>query len=851
MTQTRKTDFEDGTSGSAYTLDTLANGSGSVCSTTVAAHGTKCVKELGSGSYQYVQASLPSAASTFRVRYALAQNTALTANATDLQLYADTTSFAGTNRALQVFRSSANKFLIQDSTGTTLKTFTTSIPTDGSFLVLELQVVCGTSANATINARLYTSAAPATILETFSTTTATTTATIQSAHLGKVTSGAFTPSTGTTYHDDFWVDDVSSGWIGPVEHLIPDPVGITDAAARTIAAKRTPADPVGLLDVATRTVAMSRTIPDAIGISDTAALKRTSAPVTTQVRATDFEDGTNGSTYTFDTQANGSGLAATNTGQAFGSLCGKAVGSGSYQYDQANLPVPSSTFRVRFYFATDTAVTAAATITQLYSDTTSFGSTNRALQVFYSGGKFLVQDSTGATLRTFTNTIPTDGSYVVLELQGVCGTSGNATVNGKMYAAADPTTILDSFSTTTATTTATIQSCHLGKVTSGAYTPSTGANRFDGWQFDDGTGGWIGPYVGALGAVSVGITDAVARTIAVTRPVPDLVGITDQPTVRRAKLIADLVGVTDTASSTASTAHMIADAIGILDTPAGQAWTLAIALDPDAIGVTDHATPAVGGRRAPADVVGILDTAGSGRGKTVADIVGIVDAAAVKQLRSVANLLGLTDASVAVQALKRAPADAVGITDQVVRNASIRRTAADVIGLVDVAALAASANRAAADLLGISDHAATVVSHVAAVADLVGISDGRIVTLKPLVAATASDFVGITDAVTRALGAARSPADVVGILDAVVRGRVIGVTASVGLQDFATAALMLRRTTNDLVGIGDNTVVGQQLRRLIADLIAITGNAAAVEHRLRGFRVGRPSARWRAGAPTR
>lgn len=215
MTESISTDFEDGTPGSPYTLNTLANGSAANCTTAVAAHGTKAVVELGTAGYGYTQANFSVTKTTCRIRYAMAQDTALTADGIDLEVHSDTTNFGATSRTLQVVRKNTSFLRVLDSAGATVHSFTNTIPTDSSFIVVELQIVCGVSANATINGRIYTNAAPGTILDSFTTSTFTTLSAIQSVHLGKVTTAAYTPSTGKTYHDIFAVDDGSSGFIGP------------------------------------------------------------------------------------------------------------------------------------------------------------------------------------------------------------------------------------------------------------------------------------------------------------------------------------------------------------------------------------------------------------------------------------------------------------------------------------------------------------------------------------------------------------------------------------------------------------------------------------------------------------
>ena len=118
--QNRSTGYEDGTNTSVYTLDTPANGGGPTCTTTNPATGTKCVKELGSGSYQYTQANFATTSTTFRVRYYFAQDIALTADGIDFEIHSDTSSGGSTNRALQVVRKSTGVLRVLDNTGATV-----------------------------------------------------------------------------------------------------------------------------------------------------------------------------------------------------------------------------------------------------------------------------------------------------------------------------------------------------------------------------------------------------------------------------------------------------------------------------------------------------------------------------------------------------------------------------------------------------------------------------------------------------------------------------------------------------------------------------------------------------------
>lgn len=632
----------------------------------------------------------------------------------------------------------------------------------------------------------------------------------------------------------------------------------------------------------------------------------------TETRASNgLEAATLGATYTLDALANGAGavVSATAAPAPFTKSV-KELGSGSYQYTEANFSVGKSACRLRYAMAQDTTITSGPPDVEFHSDLTSFGATNLALKVVrLSTGALRVIDNAAATIHTFTNILPTNSTFVWVELLVVCGTAGTGLVSGRIYtlSATGVITILDSFPATACTTTATIQSAHIGKITTGAYTPSTGITYHAGIAMDDGSTGFIGPPItldllGLTDAIAltrtlvkadaVGLVDAASRSITVARTVADVVGLTDARALTRTRPVADVVGLADAASratsETRSAANPVgltdavsvvrvlhataadsvgvtdaativrsfhaapADNVGITDIGAPQALLIVNSIDADAIGITDAASKTRTSARTVADAEGLLDAARFTRTKPVADPAGIIDAVVVRRTTAQANPVGLTDTAAPVQANKRAPADNVGLTDAVVRNASIRRTVTDPVGITDAVNGTISTSRKPADPVGLVDTVAASIARTAHIADLVGLDDDVSTTIGSLSNRNISDQTGITDAITVTRGGARTQADVVGLTDAEHLARTIGVTASVGFQDFVTVTISSVRVINDAIGASDTTAGAQSRVRSISDSLGITDQAHghAVHHVLR-VRTGRPRTRWSAGPPRR
>lgn len=210
--------FEDGTVGSEYNIDTPANGAGAVYATVDNAHnshGSRAIRADSSASYQYVQKNLSVAVTDIAVRYYFYSDDLQAADYDDLRFYSTTTDANATNRAGGVRRVTGNKLRVFDSINAAAGLWTsTNALSINTYYRVELRIQCGTSGNATMSGGYYVGDST-TPVQTFSVTTATTTADILSIHIGKQQNAANTPSTMHTWYDDFAVDDAPTGLIGP------------------------------------------------------------------------------------------------------------------------------------------------------------------------------------------------------------------------------------------------------------------------------------------------------------------------------------------------------------------------------------------------------------------------------------------------------------------------------------------------------------------------------------------------------------------------------------------------------------------------------------------------------------
>ena len=209
-------DFEDGTVGSEYNIDTPANGNGAVSATVDnvhTGHGSRSIRADSSGSYQYVQKNLASAVTDIAVRYYMYGDAIQASDYDDLRLYSTITDANALNRAGGIRRVTGNYIRVFDNLGANVWTSSSALSINTMYRI-EIRIQCGTSGNAIMNGGYYVGDST-TAVQTFSISTATTTADILSIHLGKQQNAANTPSTMQTWYDDFAVDNAPTGLIGP------------------------------------------------------------------------------------------------------------------------------------------------------------------------------------------------------------------------------------------------------------------------------------------------------------------------------------------------------------------------------------------------------------------------------------------------------------------------------------------------------------------------------------------------------------------------------------------------------------------------------------------------------------
>lgn len=205
-----------------------------------------------------------------------------------------------------------------------------------------------------------------------------------------------------------------------------------------------------------------------------------------------FEDGVSGAPYVIDTPTSGS-IVADTANFAHGATSLRADYSGSGQYVQCNLPAASTDVAVRYYVYADAVNTVDSSELRIGSSTTLNDNATTALRMTRNtAGRLRLFGNGTSQIWTATDVLAADTWYRI-ELRVQCGTSGNAVVSGA-YFVGDSTTPVQTFGTSTATTTATVACVRMGKVNNPVINPSTGHMWFDDLAIDDAPGGLIGPY---------------------------------------------------------------------------------------------------------------------------------------------------------------------------------------------------------------------------------------------------------------------------------------------------------------------------------------------------------------------
>jgi len=226
-------------------------------------------------------------------------------------------------------------------------------------------------------------------------------------------------------------------------------------------------------------------------------------------------------------------------------------------------------------------------------------------------------------------------------------------------------------------------------------------------------------------ADSMGMTDDASRLFVCLRIISDAQGLTDGMALRRASVISDLLGLTDSFSQIS--AYM--------------------RTNQDDLGMSDSVLKLFAMVRAVSDNVGLTDSYSSAWTvlRTIDDAMGLADLMEYEGIgavvRVIGDVLGMTDARSKVHIALRTLAESLGTTDSVVRLFAVSRLVSDAEGISDNQAL------------------------------------GRLMTI--------SETLGISDSVTRLVGYLRTQNDDVGVLDAILRISVAlrTVNDSMGLTD--------------------------------------------------------------------
>ena len=211
------TDFDDGTPGSAYIIDTPAQGStvAAKADNTQAAHGGLSIKVSGDLTYQYVQKNFAAPVNTCAFRYYTYMGSQNTSSEADiLKLFPDTTSYTAVGTpGPKIYMGSTGKMTLKDAANTTVWTSSSVLGINAWLRVELLQLAAGTS-TAQFRIAYYIGDATTAVEDSGNTAATFNSLAIQSAHLGKQQSATWTPSGTFVWFDDFATDDAPSGFIG-------------------------------------------------------------------------------------------------------------------------------------------------------------------------------------------------------------------------------------------------------------------------------------------------------------------------------------------------------------------------------------------------------------------------------------------------------------------------------------------------------------------------------------------------------------------------------------------------------------------------------------------------------------
>ncbi len=178
----------------------------------------------------------------------------------------------------------------------------------------------------------------------------------------------------------------------------------------------------------------------------------------------------------------------------------------------------------------------------------------------------------------------------------------------------------------------------------------------------------------------------------------------------------------------------------------GVALTATIA---DTVGILDDLATVGTFIKVLADILGVTDTINTARNlkKAMADSVGITDVLSKigTFIKSIADTVGTTDTITTSKGAIRSIADSLGITDILSKIGTYKRSVADTAGIADTTTTSKGVIRSIADSVGITDVLSALVIKVVSISDTLGITD----TIATIVTAVISPFVDTISGISK------------------------------------------------------------------------------------------------------
>jgi RHS repeat-associated protein len=442
--------------------------------------------------------------------------------------------------AARVSVSSSNQLIVQNTAGTTVTTFPTTLSTN-TWYRIELAISISATA-ATINAAYYLGDGTTPVDPAYSTSTGNTgTANITKVAVGDTSGAAWT---GTEYLDDIAVQPGTTSYLGagPTVPAAPTVVAATAANTAAVVSWTAPTSsggsPITGYTVtaspgsftATTTGATTATVTgltngtaytftvkatNAIGSSTASSASAAVTPVLANVANT-AEGGTVGTTVTASNSGGGSGdafgIVARGTGATLTFASGAAAHGGlGYSMGMTSgtatfmgwTTYNATSIAVRMYYNPGTALPSQ--LTRLLDIRNATGTAARI--ELSTGNQLFVQNNAGTTLKTFPTVLSANTWYRIELAISVSATA--ATINSAYYLKDNPTPVDAAYSTTTGNTgTANLTAVQIGDDSGATW---NGTSFFDDIAVQPGTTSYIGsPVPAAPTAVSAAPRNASA-----------------------------------------------------------------------------------------------------------------------------------------------------------------------------------------------------------------------------------------------------------------------------------------------------------------------------------------------------